>query len=81
MKKKIVSLMLLAVVATSSYVGFNNLQTKDVDLSNLYLDQCEALADCEVWDSNHNLIARCVGDGGVCYKITDNLYCSGKKVN
>lgn len=81
MKKKIVLLMLLAVVATSSYVGFNNLQTKDVDLSNLYLDQCEALADCEVWGSNHNIIARCVGDEGVCHKVSDNLYCPGKKVN
>ena len=81
MKKKIVALMLLAVVATNSYVGFNNLQSKDVNLSNLYLDKCEALAGCEVYDSNHNLIASCEGDEGVCYKVTDNLYCPGKKVN
>lgn len=53
--------MLLAVVATSSYVGFNHLQLEDMNLSNLYLEKCEDLAGCEVYDSNHNLIAKCEG--------------------
>lgn len=81
MKKTIVSVMFLAIVAISSYVGFNSYQSTDKNLSNLCLDECEALAGCEIHDSNHNLIVSCEGDEGVCYRVTNTLYCSGKKVN
>ena len=73
--------MFLAIVAISSYVSFNCYQSTNANLSNLCLDECEALAGCEIYDSNHNVIAKCEGSEGVCYEVTDNLYCSGKKVN
>lgn len=81
MKKNIVSAMFLAIAAVSSYIGFNNFQSTDANLSNLCLDECEALAGCEIYDSNHNPIVKCEGDEDVCYEISDNLFCSGKKVN
>lgn len=81
MKKTIVSVLFLAIVAISSYVAFNSYQLRNANISDLRLDECEALAGCEVYDSNHKLIANCEGDEGVCYKISNNLFCAGKKVN
>lgn len=48
---------------------------------NLCLDECEALAGCDVYNHDHTLIVSCEGDEGVCYRVTNTLYCSGKRTN
>lgn len=78
MKKTIIFTLLLATIAIGGYIGSRNLHSSANALTELYTDNCEALADCEVYDSNHNLIARCSGSSSVCYEITSTLYCSGK---
>lgn len=78
MKKTIIFTLLLATIPIGGYIGSRNLHSSANALTELYTDNCEALADCEVYDSNHNLIARCSGSSGVCYEITSTLYCSGK---
>ncbi|WP_294626951.1 hypothetical protein [uncultured Bacteroides sp.] len=81
MKRTIIKIMFLALIAISGYIGIHNYQLTDENLLNLCLDECEALAGCEIYDSNHKPIATCEGSEGVCYKVTDFLYCAGKKVN
>lgn len=81
MKKTIVSIMLLIVVAVNVYIGFRNYQPQDEIFLNLCLDECEALAGCDVYNHDHTLIVSCEGDEGVCYRVTNTLYCSGKRTN
>jgi len=79
-KKLIILTMLLLVVAISGYTAYRNNQSMETNLFDVCLSDCEAIAGCEIYNSNKELIVSCSGDSGVCWSMGD-LYCSGKKTN
>ena len=79
MKKVFISIMLLAVVAIGSYMGYQKTMQGTIELFDLSVGNCEALANCEVF-SGGQMIANCKGETEVCWRM-GNLYCSGTKVN
>lgn len=73
---KVVSGTALVLIAGYSvYLSQEDIKTSDLVLANV-----EALANCEVYDKEHNLVANCEGEEGVCYELSENLYCPGKEV-
>lgn len=76
--KKIISISIIAVIAISGYVGRSYNKTHGA--LDMTLTECEALAGCEVYNSQGEVIVSCEGDSGVCYEM-GNLYCPGKKKN
>lgn len=80
MKKVINLVAFLLLVTISGYMGYRNCQSVDANLFDVCLDNCEALAGCEVYNSDKELVVSCSGDTGVCWSL-GNLYCSGQKTN
>lgn len=72
--------MLLTIGAISGAIAYQNDLSITNNLAEVNLEECEALANCEVYTSGGKLLANCVGDSSVCYEINDNLYCPGKRV-
>ena len=81
MKKTIIFTLLLATIAIGGYIGSRNLHSSANALTELYTDNCEALADCEVYDSDHNLIARCSGSAVFAMRLQAPCIAVGKAQN
>jgi hypothetical protein len=72
--KLLVALAFAIVLSCLAFIRDHNIIISDFGTDNI-----EALSDCEVFDSKHNPVVECKGSQGVCYQITDRLYCSGEK--
>lgn len=81
MKKIIIPIALLSVVIVSCYMGYREYQLTKSERHSVSLKRCDdAIANCEVFDSEKNLIADCVGETGVCWEM-GNFFCNGRKTN
>lgn len=69
MKKKrfILLTFAAAMICISAYAGYRlNVQSNQSQLFDFSLSECEALAGCEVYNSNGEVVVSCEGDSGVC---------------
>ena len=82
-KKKIMAATLVALVGAGAFISARNAYAEK-NLSEIQLANIEAVADCEVTDSEGKVIAYCVGDEAYCsgtLTIIDGIaiYCKGKQ--
>lgn len=79
MKKVLKFSFIAAVAVAAGYTAYSHSQKAEA-LSDVALSNVEALAGCEIYDSNHTLLVSCEGNEGVCYRVTSTLYCAGKRI-
>ena len=83
MKKKIMAATLVALVGAGAFISARNAYAEK-NLSEIQLANIEAVADCEVTNSEGIVIAYCVGDDDFCagtVTIIDGIaiYCKGER--